>query len=432
MSVTGRGGVPSSQAGDLPPGLFTPFLTVLVVWRAVTPVLVIVAFSAVLRPSGTGDRRALAWLVTMALVLLAVNAVLLAWLRVRGPQTLRIGHPIAVGADVAVMAGALVANAAVLPERTFLLEARDVFSVYLLGTAALWTYLRSPRAGAAILGVGAVAHLVGVAVNGYPVEAVATAKLWTRQLWGPVAVALVWALGVIVGRAVAEQREGARLREAAAREREEAAHQRAENARESGEKAALVRAHDEVLPLLSAIVHASEEAADPEADLERVRRLAQQADDVIREGFERQESAAGGVRAGVRELVRACRDRQRESPRPARVQMFTPAAEPILPPAMREALLGATEQALRNAEQHAQADNITVSVEVGDREVRVIVADDGVGFDPESVGGDRFGVRGSIPGRLEEVGGRAVLDTAPGQGCVWELAVRPPESGVAG
>lgn len=421
----------TTRTDTLPPSVFTPFLTVLVVWRSATPMLMIIAFAAVLRSPGLGDRRALARLGMVAVAVLMANVALLAWLRRRDHRPGWVVHPAAMGADVAVMVGLLVANAAVLPARTFLLEARDAFNIYLLGTAALWTYLRSARAGVAILGIGALGQVAGVMVNGYPLEAVGTAKLWTRQIWGPVAVLLVWALALIVRRAVAEQREGARLREEAAREREQAAHERAENAREKGETAALIRAHDEVLPLLSAIVRACEDATDPEEGLERIRRLALQADDVIREGFERPDPVWGDVRTGVTELVRQCRQRQRESPRPARIQVFTATGEPALPDELREALLGATEQALRNAEQHARADSITVSLEVDDREVRVIVADDGVGFDPEMVRGGRFGIQGSIYGRLEEVGGRAELDTAPGQGCVWVLAVAPPESGVA-
>jgi len=73
-------------------------------------------------------------------------------------------------------------------------------------------------------------------------------------------------------------------------------------------------------------------------------------------------------------------------------------------------LLAAAEQALRNAEQHARAEVITLSVEAEEHEVRLVVADDGVGFDPQAVGHDRFGIRGSIRARVESVGGRAVLD----------------------
>lgn len=219
---------------------------------------------------------------------------------------------------------------------------------------------------------------------------------------------------VVVTRAVAERRQGARLRAAAAHERAEAA--------------SLVRAHDEVLPLLSAIVRASESGASSEG-LERIRRLALQADDVVRERFEHPGPPPGEICAGVAAMVHACRERQREASRPVRVRLSLPDVEPRVSEAARAALLAATDQALGNAERHAGADTITVTVEADGRDVHVVVADDGAGFDPEAVGRDRFGVRGAILQRLSGAGGRATLDTAPGQGCVWELSVPQHLSG---
>lgn len=403
------------EATPLPPALFTPFLTVLVGLRAVAPLLAAATFASVAR--APGDRRALLWLAFAAVAVFAANLGFLAWLLARNRGTEWTKHPATIVADVAVMVGVLLGNAAVVPEQTFLLESRDVFNLYVMGTAALWVYLRRPWTGVAILAVGAVTQALGVVLNGYPLEAVGGLRLWVRQAWGPVAVVLVSFMSLVVRRAAAEQRHGAQLKAQAEQER--------------AEMAALARAHDEVLPLLAAIVRASEARERPEKQLERIRRLAQQADDVVREVFQRQPSAGGALIAGVEELVHACRERQREAARPIRVQLFVPDREPGLPADACQALLAATEQALRNAEQHARAEVVTVSVEADDDEVRVVVADDGIGFEPEAVGNDRFGVRGSIRGRLESVGGRAVLDTAPQQGCVWELAVSasPPKGG---
>lgn len=396
------------EAAALPSSLFTPFLTVLVGLRAVAPLVAVAEFASVVPVPGPGDRPALLWLAGVAAAVPAANLVALAWLRAQG-RIEWIWHPATVVVDVAVMVALLLANAVVLPQQTFLLEARDVFNLYVLGTAALWTYLRRPWAGVAILGLGAAAQALAVVVNGYPLAAAGALRLWVGQIWGLVAVVLVSFMSLVVRRAVAEQRQGARLKAQAEREREE--------------MAALAQAHDEVLPLLAAIVRASEEHERPEAQLERIRRLAQQADDVVREVFQRRHTAAGELLAGVGELVRECRERQREAARPTRVQVFVPDVEPGLPHDAREALLAAAEQALRNAEQHARAEVITLSVEADEHEVRLVVADDGVGFQPQAVGHDRFGVRGSIRARVESVGGRAVLDTAPQQGSVWELAV---------
>lgn len=406
----------------LPATMSRPFLTVLLVWRAVAPLPVLVVFASVVRPPGLGDRRALLWLTALAVVILVANLAALWLVQDSRSHPERVSHPAAVGVDVTIMGGALLANAVVLPAESFLLEARDAFNLYVLGTAALWTYLRSPMAGLGILAVGALVQVAGIVLNGYPLEAVGTAKPWARLIWGPTAVVLVWGLALILSRAVAEQREGAHLR--------------AEAARERAEMAALGRAHDEVLPILSEIVRTTEQDDLHRDQLDRVRRLAQQADDVVREGFHRPGAPGGELRAGIAELVHQSRERQRAAARPARVQLFCESGEPLLPPYQRKALLAASDQALRNAEQHAQANTIQVSIEADDDQVRVVVSDDGVGFDPQAVTNDRFGIRGSIQARMDDVGGRAVLDTAPQQGCVWELVVRhgpapPPESGVA-
>ena len=50
----------------------------------------------------------------------------------------------------------------------------------------------------------------------------------------------------------------------------------------------------------------------------------------------------------------------------------------------RELVYRVTQEALRNVEKHAQANEVSVLVEDCDRGVRVTVADDGVGFDPEA------------------------------------------------
>ena len=48
--------------------------------------------------------------------------------------------------------------------------------------------------------------------------------------------------------------------------------------------------------------------------------------------------------------------------------------------------------------------------------VRVEVADDGAGFDPQAVPPHRYGVRESIQARMAAVGGQAEIVSAPGQG----------------
>jgi signal transduction histidine kinase len=87
------------------------------------------------------------------------------------------------------------------------------------------------------------------------------------------------------------------------------------------------------------------------------------------------------------------------------------------------ALVAATKEAVGNAARHGGVDTVAVFVEVTDDEVVAFVRDRGRGFDEDGVAADRSGIRHSIRGRLERRGGRAVLTSAPGEGCEWELAV---------
>lgn len=94
------------------------------------------------------------------------------------------------------------------------------------------------------------------------------------------------------------------------------------------------------------------------------------------------------------------------------------------------ALVAAVREAVGNAARHAGVRTVAVFVEVGPEEVIAFVRDRGRGFDVAAVADDRSGIRHSIRGRLERRGGRAVLTTALGDGCEWELSV--PREGAEG
>lgn len=90
-----------------------------------------------------------------------------------------------------------------------------------------------------------------------------------------------------------------------------------------------------------------------------------------------------------------------------------------LPTDVAEALVSATGQALANSVKHAGAGATYRTVTAAAREgvgVRITVSDDGQGFDASRIPPERLGVRVSILGQMERVGGTATLLTAPGQG----------------
>ena len=86
-----------------------------------------------------------------------------------------------------------------------------------------------------------------------------------------------------------------------------------------------------------------------------------------------------------------------------------------------EALVGALGEAATNAAKWSGQDRVSVYAEVEDDGVRVFVRDTGNGFDPEAVAEDRLGVKESIVGRMERVGGTATITSAPGGGTEVEL-----------
>ena len=86
-----------------------------------------------------------------------------------------------------------------------------------------------------------------------------------------------------------------------------------------------------------------------------------------------------------------------------------------------ESLLGATREAIVNAAKHSGADQIDLYVEVSEDGIEVFVRDTGKGFDVDTIDVDRQGVRHSIIGRMNRVGGSATITSAPGEGTEVEL-----------
>lgn len=103
---------------------------------------------------------------------------------------------------------------------------------------------------------------------------------------------------------------------------------------------------------------------------------------------------------------------------------------PSLPVNVAEAVYSAAVQAMVNSMQHAGGVEVHRNVLVRGGEhgaaVRVVVTDDGRGFDADDVPAERLGLRVSIRERLAKVGGRATVVSAPGEGTsvtiVWPAA----------
>ncbi|MET0492874.1 MAG: sensor histidine kinase [Actinoplanes sp.] len=91
-----------------------------------------------------------------------------------------------------------------------------------------------------------------------------------------------------------------------------------------------------------------------------------------------------------------------------------------LPTAAEVVLLRAAQEALTNVRRHAAANEAAVLLAYQPDRVRLVVRDDGRGFDAEGAGG--FGLAG-MRARATQVGGTLVVRSDPGTGTTIELEV---------
>lgn len=101
------------------------------------------------------------------------------------------------------------------------------------------------------------------------------------------------------------------------------------------------------------------------------------------------------------------------------------ASLPPLPSRTVHHLRMITREAVTNALKHANARHIRISVEVNDGVLRLVIADDGRGFDPEVPRGGRAGHFGciGIEERCEKLGASARWQSAPDQGTTIEIGL---------
>ncbi len=118
----------------------------------------------------------------------------------------------------------------------------------------------------------------------------------------------------------------------------------------------------------------------------------------------------------VASLERLVADAQR---RGGRTEFLVEGPEAPIPPAVGLAVYRVGQEALNNAEHHAQADRITLYLTFAPRMLRLQVADDGVGFDPRNAddpaGDAHLGLVG-MRERMELIGGKLELRSVIGGG----------------
>jgi two-component system nitrate/nitrite sensor histidine kinase NarX len=163
-------------------------------------------------------------------------------------------------------------------------------------------------------------------------------------------------------------------------------------------------------------------------ELSEIAEVADEAYRDVREailGLRETISVDGGLEATLREYL-AKYSRQTgiqatlvcEAPGPGR-----------LPPQAEVQLLRVIQEALANVRKHARASRATVRMERYAGAARIVVEDDGVGFDPAAVKASLEGGFGmsTMRERVEQVGGSFAVDAAPGRGTRIEVRFRADE-----
>jgi len=198
------------------------------------------------------------------------------------------------------------------------------------------------------------------------------------------------------------------------------------SARRQAERVAAIRAeeraqmaarvHDSVLQTLTLIQRRADDPVE-------VARLARTEERHLRSWLYAPAGPSGSLAKALADVVAAT-----EADYDARLELVT--VGDLVVDDRVGALVGATREAVVNAAKHAGGP-ASVYAEVTEGEVEVNVKDRGRGFDPERIEPDRHGVRESIVARVESVGGRATVRSAPGEGTEVRL-VLPRASGDRG
>ncbi len=107
-----------------------------------------------------------------------------------------------------------------------------------------------------------------------------------------------------------------------------------------------------------------------------------------------------------------------------------------LPVGLEITVFRAVQEALTNIERHAEAEHVLVELEADERELRVDIEDDGVGFNPADMVPTPESARGlgllGIRERLELAGGEAQIESAPGQGTHVTIRIPMPQGALDG
>jgi len=163
---------------------------------------------------------------------------------------------------------------------------------------------------------------------------------------------------------------------------------------------------------------AQDQKADADSDLEKLVAVAQDAHTDVREyilGAKLAASSQHGFLLALRQYLQRFYEYYG-----VHTELIEPSdwSDDVLEPTVEAQLLRIIQEALTNVRKHARAQCVQVLIHLDSHRARIIVQDDGVGFDPGRLAdgeGQKYGL-GFLRERVEEVGGYIEIQSAPGQG----------------
>lgn len=177
--------------------------------------------------------------------------------------------------------------------------------------------------------------------------------------------------------------------------------------------------HDTLAQGLTAVslqLESADALLETDAEAAKIRRVIQHALALTRANLEEARRSVMDLRAAPLEeqtLVAALAGLAEQSAVP--VDLLVHGEERPLPRHLETGIYRLVQEALQNVSLHAQARQAVVELGFEPFEVRLVVADDGLGFDPTAVSPDRFGLIG-MNERVRLLNGRFHLQSAPGEG----------------
>lgn len=187
--------------------------------------------------------------------------------------------------------------------------------------------------------------------------------------------------------------------------------------------------HDTVAQGLSSVVMLIEAALA--AEPETARRHLALAARTARENLDEARAIVGALTPGpltgssLEDALRRVADRfSAETGIPATVSVSIFYGEvPILPTAVEVVMLRVAQEALTNVRKHSGARSVEVQLTLGPSGIAVEVRDDGCGFDVAALHSG-YGL-GAMRSRVEQVGGRVIVDSTPGTGTTVRMEIQP-------